>query len=266
MDSQANVTANLSAAASMIEEAAGKGAKLIVLPETMPYIGRNYRQEAELVPRGRTVKALSELAKKYRLWINGGSLFERNSDNPERPFNTTFVIRPDGTFAAKYRKLHPFDVVLDSGVSSMESNYVCPGDRVVTVPTNEVGHLGLAVCYDTRFPEIFRIMALKGAQLFTIPANFTEDTGRAHWEVLLRARAIENECYVIAANQVGMKPRFTAYGHSMIIDPRGKILADAGERRGVIYAAIDLNLVGQVRRETFTLSNRRRDIYELKLK
>jgi predicted amidohydrolase len=264
MDTQSDVTMNLKAAASLIGEAAAHGAKLAVLPETMNYLGRDFAVNAEPVPGGTTFHTLAELAKKYRMWLVGGSIYEWNPEDTARPLNTAFMISPEGKFVAKYSKLHPFDVVLPSGVTSRESDQVKPGERIVTAQAGKVGTLGFAVCYDIRFGEMFRLMALQGAQLFAIPANFTEGTGRMHWEVLLRARAVENECYVIAANQVGKKPRFTAYGHSMIIDPRGKILAEAdGKTPGVIYAPIDLDLVTKVRQETFTLANRREDVYRL---
>jgi predicted amidohydrolase len=264
MDTGADVAVNLGTAASLIAEAARHGAKLAVLPETMNYLGRDFAAKAEAVPGGRTCRRLAELARQHRMWLCGGSIYERNAQDSARPFNTAFVISPEGECTASYSKLHPFDVVLPSGVTSRETDQVCPGDRIVTVQAGETGRLGLAVCYDIRFGEMFRLMALAGAQLFVIPANFTEGTGKLHWEVLLRARAIENECYVIAADQVGKKPRFTAYGHSMIIDPRGRVLAEAGgSETGIIYAPVDLDLVQRVRHETFTLPNRRTDIYRL---
>lgn len=267
MDTTSNQERNLSVAADFIGEAAKKGAKLIALPETMAYLGRDYAAFSEAVPGGKTVTYLSRLAKKYGVYIVGGSLYERNENDLVRPYNTTFLLGPDGAFLGKYSKLHPFDVVLDSGVTSRESSHVAPGHDIVTVKTDGVGTLGLGICYDLRFGELFRLMALRGAQILVLPANFTEATGRAHWEVLVRARAIENECYVIAPNQVGKKPRFTAYGHSLIVDPRGKVLAEAGGMEtGIIYAPIDLDLVSKVRKETFTLQNRREDIYSLCLK
>lgn len=267
MDTTSNQDQNLSVAADFIGEAAKKGAKLIALPETMAYLDRDYAALSEAVPGGKTATYLSALARKYGVYIEGGSLYERNENDPVRPYNTTFLLGPDGAFLGKYSKLHPFDVVLDSGVTSRESSHVAPGHEIVTVKTAGVGTLGFGICYDLRFGELFRLMALRGAQILVLPANFTEATGRAHWEVLVRARAIENECYVIAPNQVGKKPRFTAYGHSLIVDPRGKVLAEAdGTETGVIYAPIDLDLVSKVRKETFTLQNRREDIYSLCLK
>ena len=263
MDSQDDKMANLAAAEGYIREAAARGARLVVLPESMNYIGRDMAQEAEAIPGGPTFQRLSGLARELDLWLEAGSIYESNPEDPARPFNTTFLIRPDGTLAAKYAKLHPFDVVLPNGVTSRESDRVCPGKKL-TVAETDLGKVGLGICYDIRFGEMFRIMALEGAKLFAVPANFTVNTGKDHWEVLLRARAIENECYVIAPNQMGTKPRFTAYGNSLMVDPWGTVIARASDKPGVITAEIDLDYVTKVRQSTFTLDNRRPDVYQLR--
>ncbi|SDW94026.1 Predicted amidohydrolase [Acidaminococcus fermentans] len=263
MDSQDDKMANLAAAEGYIREAAARGARLVVLPESMNYIGRDMAQEAEAIPGGPTFQRLSGLARELDLWLEAGSIYESNPEDPARPFNTTFLICPDGTMAAKYAKLHPFDVVLPNGVTSRESDRVCPGKKL-TVAETDLGKVGLGICYDIRFGEMFRIMALEGAKLFAVPANFTVNTGKDHWEVLLRARAIENECYVIAPNQMGKKPRFTAYGNSLMVDPWGTVIARASDKPGVITAEIDLDYVTKVRQSTFTLDNRRPDVYQLR--
>lgn len=263
MDSQDDKMANLAAAEGYIREAAARGARLVVLPESMNYIGRDMAQEAEAIPGGPTFQRLSGLARELDLWLEAGSIYESNQEDPACPFNTTFLIRPDGTLAAKYAKLHPFDVVLPNGVTSRESDRVCPGKKL-TVAETDLGKVGLGICYDIRFGEMFRIMALEGAKLFAVPANFTVNTGKDHWEVLLRARAIENECYVIAPNQMGKKPRFTAYGNSLMVDPWGTVIARASDKPGVITAEIDLDYVTKVRQSTFTLDNRRPDVYQLR--
>lgn len=263
MDSQDDKMANLAAAEGYIREAAARGARLVVLPESMNYIGRDMAQEAEAIPGGPTFQRLSGLARELDLWLEAGSIYESNPEDPARPFNTTFLIRPDGTLAAKYAKLHPFDVVLPNGVTSRESDRVCSGKKL-TVAETDLGKVGLGICYDIRFGEMFRIMALEGAKLFAVPANFTVNTGKDHWEVLLRARAIENECYVIAPNQMGKKPRFTAYGNSLMVDPWGTVIARASDKPGVITAEIDLDYVTKVRQSTFTLDNRRPDVYQLR--
>lgn len=264
MDSQDDKNANLAAAEGYIREAAARGASLVVLPESMNYIGRDMAGEAETIPGGPTFRKMADLARELGIWVEAGSSYESNPEDPARPFNTTFLVRPDGTLAAKYAKLHPFDVVLPNGVTSRESDRVCPGKAIETAET-ELGKLGMAICYDVRFGEMFRIMALEGAKIFAVPANFTVNTGKDHWEVLVRARAIENECYVIAPNQMGKKPRFTAYGNSLIVDPWGTVIARASDKPGVITAEIDLDYVTKVRQSTFTLDNRRPDVYELKM-
>lgn len=264
MDSQDDKNANLAAAEGYIREAAARGASLVVLPESMNYIGRDMAGEAETIPGGPTFRKMADLARELGIWVEAGSIYESNPEDPARPFNTTFLVRPDGTLAAKYAKLHPFDVVLPNGVTSRESDRVCPGKAIETAET-ELGKLGMAICYDVRFGEMFRVMALEGAKIFAVPANFTVNTGKDHWEVLVRARAIENECYVIAPNQMGKKPRFTAYGNSLIVDPWGTVIARASDKPGVITTEIDLDYVTKVRQSTFTLDNRRPDVYELKM-
>ena len=265
MDSQDSKWGNLEIAERYIRRAADAGANLIVLPETMNYIGRDMAEEAETLPDGPTFTKIAQLAWELKVWILAGSIYEINPDDPQRPFNTAFLVDPRGVMVAKYSKLHPFDVVLPNGVTSRESDRVAPGHAVVTVDT-EWFRAGMAICYDIRFPEMFRLMALEGAKLFLVPANFTVNTGKDHWEILLRARAIENECYVVAANQMGKKPQFTAYGNSMIIDPWGTVIARSSDKPGIILAEIDPEYVTRVRQSTFTLDNRRPDVYELNKK
>ncbi|WP_394920826.1 carbon-nitrogen hydrolase family protein [uncultured Robinsoniella sp.] len=264
LDTKSNAEENLHNAVELIREAAERGARLIAMPETVNYIGPEYEKFAECIPEGHTFKVFAEQAKKYRVWLHCGSIYEKNEDaNDRRPYNTTMIINPAGELAAKYRKLHPFDVTIAEGPVVRESDVNCPGNQIVTVDTGEVGHLGLSVCYDMRFCELFRIMALKGAQILIIPANFTVNTGKDHWEVLLRARAIENGCYVIAPGQIGIKPSYQAYGKTMIIDPWGNVVAMASDKTGVITAEIDLEYLQSVRSQVFTLENRRSDVYQL---
>ena len=263
MDTQADKKLNLQNAVKGIEEAVGRGAKLIALPETMNYIGRDELKQAELIPGGPTFNILAEQAKKYGVWLHGGSIYEtKPRDN--RPYNATMLISPEGCLVAKYRKLHPFDVIIINGPFNKESDRICPGNEIVTVDTVEVGHLGLSICYDIRFPEIYRLMAMAGAQVLLAPSNFTINTGRDHWEILLRTRALENECYMIAPAQCGIKPNFKANGNAMIIDPWGRILARAStDKPEVITAEIDLDYVKSVRQQLFTLANRRPDVYHM---
>lgn len=264
LDTKSSVEENLNNAVELIREAAKRGARLIAMPETVNYIGPECERFAEFIPGGHTFQVFAEQAKKYQVWLHCGSIYEKNEDaNDRRPYNTTMLINPRGELAAKYRKIHPFDVSIAEGPAVRESDVNYPGDKIVTVDTAEVGHLGLSVCYDMRFCELFRMMALRGAQILIIPANFTVNTGKDHWEVLLRARAIENGCYVIAPGQIGVKPGYQAYGKTMIIDPWGNVTAMASDKTTVITAEIDLEYLQSVRSQVFTLENRRDDVYHL---
>lgn len=153
-------------------------------------------------------------------------------------------------------------MTLPDGSSVRESDRKEPGKEIVTVQT-ELGHLGFAICYDMRFPELFRLMALQGAQIIFLPANFTMPTGKDHWEPILRARAIENGCYIIAPDQTGVKEKFTAYGNSMVVDPWGTVIARASDKPGVILAEIDLDYLESVRQRNPSIHNRRTDLYEI---
>ena len=262
LDSQDDVQKNLDTVVSFIEEAAARGAKLITMPESMNYVGLDNAGHAEEIPGGPTFQLMSEQAKKYGVWLHCGSIYEKNPNDP-RPFNSTMVIDPRGNLAAKYHKIHPFDVVIPNGPVNRESERICPGDEIVTVDTGEVGHLGLSICYDMRFAEMYRIMALEGAQILLMPADFTMPTGKDHWETILRTRAIENGCYVVAPAQYGVKPKFQAYANSLVVDPWGNVIARASNHPQVITAEIDLDYLQQVRRQIFTLENRRPDVHSL---
>lgn len=262
MDSQDDVGKNLEVVTSFIDEAVSRGAKLIAMPENMNYVGPDSITNAETVPGGQTFMLMAQLAKKHNVWLHCGSIYEENHSDP-RPYNCTMVINPQGELVAKYHKIHPFDVVITNGPTNKESDRICPGSKIVTVNTGEVGHLGLSICYDIRFGEMYRLMALEGAQILMAPADFTMNTGKDHWETILRTRAIENGCYVIAPGQYGAKPKFLAYANSLIIDPWGNVTARASNQPEVITATIDLDYLEKVRKQVFTLENRRSDIYSL---
>ena len=261
MDTQADREENFRTLEKLIAQAAEQGAKLICMPECVTYLGRNIADAAEEVPGGPSFRFFSAQAKRHGVWLHCGSIYEKSGD--QRPYNCTMLLNPQGELVARYRKLHPFDVVLPNGTSVRESDTIRPGDSIVTAQAGRLGRLGFAICYDMRFGELFRLMALEGAQIFVVPANFTLATGKDHWLPLLRARAIENGCYVIAPGQIGKKPQFEAFGHSLIIDPWGTVTACASHRPGVVLAEIDLDLEQQVRRQLFTLENRREDLYTL---
>lgn len=255
---------NLEMIKGFVEEAARHGAKLVVLPEMSDYVADGCHPQA--CPGGPLFRTLSPLAKKDGIWIFSGSVREENPAEPARPYNTAMVINPQGECVAKYSKLHPADIKF-GGVKESATN--ASGHEVVTVPTGEVGTLGLSICYDIRFPELYRLCTLQGAQVLVVGAMFMMITGKDHWETLLRARAIENGCYVLASDQIGTKTMgntFMTYGNSMIIDPWGTVIARASDRPGVIYAEIDLDFVEQIRDRTGFLDNRRQDIYDLRVK
>ncbi len=260
MDSGANKEDNLRAMAEYIDEAAAARAKVICFPEGANQIAVPVEPfEFECIP-GNTTNLLAQKAYNYNVYIHGGSIHE-HIEGDDRAYNTSIIMSPDDEVIARYRKLHTFDAVLSDGTTSEESTRILPGDDVVVVPT-PFGRWGCSTCYDLRFPELFRMMALLGAQVIFVPANFTRTTGHDHWETLLRARAIENGCYIVAADQCGEKPEFVAYGHSMIIDPWGEVLAEASQDEPeIIYADIDLARVQEVREQLPCLVNRRADVY-----
>lgn len=255
IDTSAGWEANLRAAEAFVEQAAQGGASLAAFPENFScYEGGH--TPAEPLEDSPTLARMSARARAGRIWVLCGSLF---TPGPEgRSYNTSVLLNPTGAVEASYHKLHLFDVTLPGGEVRRESKRVCPGSRVVTAET-ELGHLGMSVCYDLRFPELYRAMTLRGAQVLLVPAMFSRETGKAHWEALLRARAIENGCYVVAPNQWG--GRFGAYGHSMVIDPWGEVIAGIPEGQGLAFAEIDLDRLEQVRRNLPCLQHRRTDCY-----
>jgi nitrilase len=223
---------------------------LILLPEVWAFQGGTpdeRRAAAEAIPNGEAYALLQDLAAAHRVFIHGGSLLERG---PERLFNTTVVFGRDGAELALYRKLHLFDVVTPDGREYRESAMVGRGRDVITYAADGV-RIGCSICYDLRFGELYRRLAADGAQLVMVPAAFTLQTGKDHWEILLRARAIETQCFVAAAAQVGAFPAGKDlrhnWGHSMILDPWGKVLAQVPERPGFATARLDLDYLARVR-------------------
>lgn len=262
-DTQNDKGKNLEQICGFIDQAAAEGAQLVTLPETMHCIGENVGEggiRKEEIP-GYTISRMMEKAKEHQIYIHCGSIAEAR-EGEERYFNTTILLDRQGRNIACYRKLHTFDVIMPDGTPVRESERVYPGDEIVTVDT-ELGHLGLSICYDLRFPELYRIMALKGAQILFVPANFTMVTGKDHWEVLLRTRAIENGCYVVAADQTGRKGNGQLpFGNSMVVDPWGTVVARANDKACMFTAEIDLDYLEEVRRRIPSLENRRGDIYQ----
>ena len=262
MDTGNDKGANLKAACRYIDEAAAAGVKLVTFPEVMNLDGENVGEGggAESVP-GYTTGILSAKAREHGIYIHSGS-FSEVIPGEARNYNTSVIIDPEGEIVARYSKLHTFDVTLPDGSVQRESARIRPGEGITTVET-PLGTLGMSICYDIRFGEMYRLMALRGAQVIFTPANFTMPTGKDHWETILRTRAIENGVYIVAADQIGKKSEFTAYGNSMVVDPWGTVIARAPDRPGIIYAEIDLDWLDSVRSKIPSLKNRRTDIYDV---
>ena len=259
LEAGADVTANLARAASLGERAAATGARLVVFPEYLQYRGTDdgYRASAGPVP-GPLTAPFADIARRHGCHVLAGSVAETSGD-PARPYNTSALLGPGGDVVARYRKLHLFDVAVDAGPSDLESARVTPGDEAVVADVDGV-RLGMSICYDLRFPELYRALALAGAQLLAVPAVFTERTGRDHWEVLLRARAIENGAFVLAAGQFGRSGgTIPAFGRSMVVDPWGTVIAQAPDGEAIVIADLDLERVASVRRQIPALANGRPD-------
>ena len=248
---------NVATATRLVESAAAAGARLVALPELFNCLGEPEEivEQAEPVP-GPTSEAMSQLAGRLGITLLAGSLAERHQAD-RRVSNTSLLFGPDGLLLATYRKLHLFDIDLPDQVSFQESSFVAPGDEIVVTDT-PAGRIGQATCYDLRFPELFRALVDRDATLIVIPSAFTQATGRDHWQVLLRARAIENQAFVIAPNQYGRHaPGIQTYGRSMIIDPWGTVLATAPDGEGTITAELDFDRLEQVRARLPALAHRR---------
>ncbi|PKL06138.1 MAG: hydrolase [Spirochaetae bacterium HGW-Spirochaetae-9] len=265
LDTQNDKGKNLAQICEYIDEAARKGAQLVALPEVMNLLGDNIGEGggAEPIP-GYSTEILARKAKELGIYIHCGSIKEEIPGDT-KGFNTTIMLDREGRIIARYRKLHTFDVTLTDGTVCNESARIQPGAEIVTVDS-DLGRLGFSICYDIRFPELFRLLALDGAQIIFTPANFTLPTGKDHWEPILRARAIENGCYIVAPAQIGKKPNFTAFGNSLVVDPWGTVIARSKDQPGVTLAEIDLDFLDKIREQIPSLKNRRSDIYELKIR
>jgi predicted amidohydrolase len=253
--------ANVERALELIDEAAAQGAELVVLPEYVTYVApeSEYARIAEALP-GDTSALFAAKAREYGIYLHAGSFVEL-SPVPEKFYNTSYLLDPAGEIRAVYRKIHLFDVDVPGEVTDQESSYIIPGDRMVAVELPEF-ILGMSICFDLRFPELFRALASADALVMAVPSAWAEATGRVHWEVLLRARAIENHAYVVAPCQQGLCAGSPHWGHSMILDPWGTILAVIPEGDGVIVADVDAAEARRRRAQVPVLRNRRQDVYE----
>lgn len=249
---------NLTRTKALLEEAAGQGAQLIALPENFSFLDRegNKLQVVEDLTTGPSVQLLRAVASSHGVVIVGGSIPLRASDG-DRVTNTTLVFDASGAIIARYDKIHLFDISLDDENTFQESKYIEPGEDLVTF--ERLGcTMGLSICYDLRFPELYRQLMLRGAKVLFIPAAFTMHTGKDHWEVLIRARAIENQCYVVAPAQYGRhNERRESYGHTIIVDPWGHVIGRAQDREGVLIADIDLAFLDDIRRRLPCLEHAR---------
>src|SRR4051795_13247376 len=256
LNSTADRDRNLAAAEALVREAAADGASFVALPERFDLRGtpEDYERGADL--EGVTAWA-SALASELGIDLIAGSTSERR-DGHDKLANTSLHVGPDGEVKATYRKVHLFDVTVGA-TEYRESDSDEPGDELIVSAAADGTPVGLSVCYDVRFPELYRILALQGAQILTVPANFTRTTGEAHWEVLLRARAVENQVFVIAAAQSGeYPPGMPAYGNSMIVDPWGEVLtrAPGGDEECFVAADLDFDRLREVRERLPSLANR----------
>ena len=260
LNSRGEVDRNLETAERLVRAAAADGADLIALPEKWNVLGgpEALLAGAEALD-GPTVSAVRGWASELGVHLVAGSIAERVSDQ-DKLGNTSLLIGPDGEVEAVYRKIHMFDVDV-GGVAYRESEHEEPGDEIVIGHAGDVP-VGLTVCYDVRFPELYRILAVRGARVITVPAAFTLHTGKDHWEVLLRARAIENQVFVIAPGQIGeAPPHYNSYGRSMIVDPWGVVLATAPDEECFVAADLDLEAQKRVRASRPSLANRRPQAY-----
>ncbi|XP_061484209.1 omega-amidase NIT2 isoform X1 [Rhineura floridana] len=257
-------TENLNRACDLVKSAAGQGAKLVVLPECFnsPYGTKYFPEYAEKIP-GESTQKLSEIAKECGIYLIGGSIPEEDAG---KLYNTCPVFGPDGTMLAKHRKIHLFDINVPGKIQFQESETLSPGDRFSVFDTPYC-KIGLGICYDIRFAELAQIYTQKGCQLLVYPGAFNLTTGPAHWELLQRGRAVDNQVYVATASPArDEKASYIAWGHSTVVNPWGEVIAKAAMEETVIYADIDLKKLAEVRQQIPILSQKRSDLYAVEVK
>lgn len=260
IDSQSNKAENLSKLDRFVDVAKDHGAKLVSMPEMVNFIGdeKGKFENAETIP-GPTTDFFCRKAEQHGIWLHGGSILERTPYR-DKLYNSSVFVNPKGEVVSIYRKVHLFDIEVKDGISYSESETIKAGEKVVVVDTH-FAKVGLSICYDIRFPELYRIMTLRGVEIILVPASFTLFTGRDHWETLLRARAIENQCYMIAPAQIGIKPSFQTYARTLVVDPWGTVIAKASDKECVVFAEIDLGYLHKVRAELPCLKHRKPEVY-----
>ncbi|QGT99865.1 putative amidohydrolase / Aliphatic amidase AmiE [Candidatus Syntrophocurvum alkaliphilum] len=253
---------NLSNAQKIIQEAAKKGADMVVLPEVF-----NSPYQTDLFPAyaepfgGETTKFLSEMAREHKVLLVGGSIVEK--DNDDKIYNTSYVFDANGNLVNKHRKVHLFDIDIPGKIKFQESETLSAGNTIEVFKYKGIG-ISVMICYDGRFPELARIAALNGAQIIIIPGAFNLTTGPLHWELIMRSRAVDNQVFVVAAAPSrNPDAGYQAWGHSMIVNPWGTIIAQTDEGEGIVMGEIDLDVVNKVRQEIPVLSQRRNDLYQV---
>lgn len=257
-----NKQVNIDKAREMISTAASLGAKIITLPEIFncPYDNKYFRDYAETFKDGETIAMLASSAKKHKIFLVGGSIPELDNN---KVYNTSFVFNDEGKLIGKHRKVHLFDIDIKDKIRFKESEVLSYGESFTVMDTPYV-RIGVAICYDIRFPEQIRIMALKGAKLILVPAAFNTTTGPAHWDILFRTRALDNQVYIAATSPArNLKSSYVAYGYSLVADPYGKIINQLDEKEGILISNLDLDYIDKIREELPLLKHRRTDLYEL---
>ncbi|MBI5680767.1 MAG: carbon-nitrogen hydrolase family protein [Methanobacterium sp.] len=256
---------NITKALEMIKKSAKNKSDMVILPEMFncPYDNSKFAEYAETKDNSNTLNAISNAAKKYGVYIIAGSIPELNN---EKIYNSSFTFDKNGEIIGIYRKIHLFDIDIPNKITFKESDVLTAGNKITVIKT-DFCKIGIGICYDIRFPEILRLMTLKGAELIVIPGAFNMITGPAHWETLIRSRAIDNQVYVVAASPAQNKNlSYVGYGNSMIVEPWGNILARANSKEEIIYSEIDLSYINEIREELPLLKNIRNDIYEIREK
>lgn len=257
---------NVKRAKEYIRKAANKGADIVALPEMFNcyYNIKYFREYAEKDNcKGETLSMLSSAAKEMGIYIVGGSIPE--IDDKGNIYNTSFVFNGKGELIGKHRKMHLFDIDIKDKITFKESDVLTPGDKVTVIDT-KWGKIGVAICYDVRFPELMRLMALQGAKIIFIPASFNTTTGPSHWELLFRSAAVENQLYTVGISPArNINYSYVAYGNSLVVDPWGKILNILDEKEGILLSEIDLEYIYEVRKSIPVFEHRREDLYKITL-
>ncbi len=256
---------NVEKAKNMICKAAKLGAEIVVLPEMFncPYNNKHFREYAESSLKDETLSMLSEISKEKKIYLIGGSIPELHEG---KVYNSSFIFNNEGDLIGKHRKMHLFDIDIKNGVKFKESEVLTAGDKVTIVDT-KWGKIGVAICYDIRFPELTRIMALKGAKIVFIPAAFNMTTGPSHWETLFKSRALDNQLYMVGVSPArNNNYSYVAYGNSLVVDPWGKVINRLDENEGILMQSIDLDYIDEIRESLPLLKHRRTDLYKLEYK